>query len=111
MLYAYRWQVELFFRCIKRTFNALHLWSHEANGLQIQFYIYLIAYVLSIHFKQTLIRQKKEEILSRQPYDQFLRTHAPNPLRTISIQGCRGVAWFLCWEQALNSYGKFLSTG
>ena len=31
MLYAYRWQVELFFRCIKRTFNALHLWSHEAD--------------------------------------------------------------------------------
>ena len=66
MLYAYRWQVELFFRCIKRTFNALHLWSHEANGLQIQFYIYLIVYVLSIHFKQTLIRQKKEEMRSQQ---------------------------------------------
>jgi len=54
MLYAYRWQVELFFRCIKRTFNALHLWSHEPRGLQIQFYLYLIVYVLLIHFKQTL---------------------------------------------------------
>ena len=55
MLYAYRWQVELFFRCIKRTFNALHLWSHEADGIKIQFYIYLIVYVLLIHFKQTLM--------------------------------------------------------
>jgi hypothetical protein len=42
MLYAYRWQVDLFFRCIKRTVNALHLGSHESCGIQIQFYIYLI---------------------------------------------------------------------
>jgi len=61
MLYAYRWQVELFFRCIKRTFNALHLWCHEPDGIQIQFYIYLMAYVLLIHFKQQLIQQKKDE--------------------------------------------------
>ena len=44
MLYAYRWQVELFFRCIKRTLNALHLWNHEPDGVKIQFYIYLIVY-------------------------------------------------------------------
>jgi hypothetical protein len=31
MLDAYRWQVELFFRCIKRTFNALHLWSYPPS--------------------------------------------------------------------------------
>lgn len=61
MLYAYRWQVELFFRCIKRFFNALHLWSHEADGIKIQFYIYLIAYVLLINFKQTLIEEKEKE--------------------------------------------------
>ena len=66
MLYAYRWQVELFFRCIKRTFNALHLWSHEADGIKIQFYIYLIVYVLLIHFKQTLIQQKQDETVSQQ---------------------------------------------
>jgi len=66
MLYAYRWQVELFFRCIKRTFNALHLWSHEADGIKIQFYIYLIVYVLLIHFKQTLIQQKQAETVSQQ---------------------------------------------
>ncbi len=52
MLYAYRWQVELFFRCIKRTFNALHLWSHDPKGIQIHFQIYLIAYLLLLHFKQ-----------------------------------------------------------
>jgi len=52
MLYAYRWQIELFFRCIKRTFNALHLWSHERNGVEIQFYLYLIVYLLLLSFKQ-----------------------------------------------------------
>jgi hypothetical protein len=52
MLYAYRWQIELFFRCIKRTFNAIHLWSHEQNGVEIQFYLYLIVYLLLLSFKQ-----------------------------------------------------------
>jgi len=60
MLYAYRWQVELFFRCIKRTFGSLHLWSHESKGVEIHFYIYLIAYVLLLHFKQTCEAQKEE---------------------------------------------------
>jgi len=52
MLYAYRWQIELFFRCIKRTFNAIHLWAHEQNGVEIQFYLYLIVYLLLLSFKQ-----------------------------------------------------------
>ncbi len=52
MLYAYRWQVELFFRCIKRTFNALHLWSHDPKGVEVHFLAHLIVYVLLLHFKQ-----------------------------------------------------------
>jgi hypothetical protein len=61
MLYAYRWQVELFFRCIKRLFSSLHLWNHEPQGVKTQFYIYLIVYVLLIHFKQTLIKEKESQ--------------------------------------------------
>ncbi|HSM48079.1 MAG TPA: IS4 family transposase [Draconibacterium sp.] len=61
IFYAYRWQVELFFRCIKRTLDALHLWNHEPNGVKIQFYIYLIVYVLLIHFKQTLVKEKESQ--------------------------------------------------
>jgi hypothetical protein len=52
MLYAYRWQVELFFRCIKRTFNALHLWSRDPKGIEVHFHSYLIAYLLLLYFKQ-----------------------------------------------------------
>jgi hypothetical protein len=61
MLYAYRWQIELFFRFIKRTFNALHLWSQSERGVEIQFYLYLIVYLLLIHFKQGL-KQEQEAI-------------------------------------------------
>lgn len=61
MLYAYCWQVELFFRCIKRLFNALHLWNHQPNGIKTQFYIYLIVYVLLVYFKQTLIKEKQSQ--------------------------------------------------
>ena len=61
ILYAYRWQVELFFRCVKRTLDALHLWNHEPNGVKIQFYIYLIVYVLLIYFKQTLVKEQESQ--------------------------------------------------
>ena len=61
MLYAYRWQIELFFRSIKRTFHALHLWSHDEKGIEVQFYIYLIAYLLLLHFKQSLVQEQIQE--------------------------------------------------
>ncbi len=57
MLYAYRWQVELYFRCIKRTFNALHLWSHDPKGVEVHFHSYLIAYLLLLYFKQNCENQ------------------------------------------------------
>lgn len=58
MLYAYRWQIELFFRSIKQTFHALHLWSHDEKGIEIQFYIHLIAYLLLLHFKQGIAQEQ-----------------------------------------------------
>jgi hypothetical protein len=66
MLYAYRWQIELFFRCLKRCFKGLHLWSHEAKGIQIQFYLYLIVYLLLLHFKQQS-HEKEQECTSLRP--------------------------------------------
>jgi hypothetical protein len=52
ILYAYRWQVELIFRFMKRTLNGLHLLSHNPNGIEIQFTIYMIAYLLLVYTKQ-----------------------------------------------------------
>ncbi len=52
MLYAYRWQVELIFRFLKRTLNALHLMCHDPRGIEIQFTLYMIGYLLLLAFKQ-----------------------------------------------------------
>ena len=55
MLYAYRWQVELCFRFIKRTLKGIHLFTHNENGIQIQFFLYMIAYLILLAFKQESI--------------------------------------------------------
>lgn len=52
MLYAYRWQVELCFRFLKRTVHGIHLLSHSPNGIEIQFYVFMIAHLLLLAFKQ-----------------------------------------------------------
>lgn len=111
MLYAYRWQVELFFRCIKRTLNALHLWNHEPDGIKIQFYIYLIVYVLLIDFKQTLIQENENQTINRQTSIDSSSSPKESPLQKKEIPGCQGMVWFLCWAQNLKSYGNFLFTG
>ncbi len=67
MLSAYRWQIELFFRCFKRCFNGLHLWSHEPKGIEIQFYLHMIVYLLLISFKQDL--HDREEALHQEEKD------------------------------------------
>lgn len=51
-IYAYRWQIELFFFFLKRTLSGLHLLTHSRNGLEIQFYCLLSAALLLLHFKQ-----------------------------------------------------------
>jgi len=52
MLYAYRWQVELIFRFLKRTMHGLHLMCHHPSGIETQFTLYIISYLLLLHFKQ-----------------------------------------------------------
>jgi hypothetical protein len=51
-LYAYRWQIELFFKYLKRTMNGMHLLNHSQNGTQIQFYTMIILVLLEIKLKQ-----------------------------------------------------------
>lgn len=55
MLYGYRWQIELMFRFLKRTFNGLHLLSTSKSGVTIQFYILLIVALLQLHLKQACV--------------------------------------------------------
>lgn len=59
MLYAYRWQIELFFKFIKRTLNGIHLFSTSENGAQIHFLIILITALLQLKLKQDCIFKMK----------------------------------------------------
>ena len=65
ILYAYRWQIELFFKFMKRTMNGIHLLNHSQNGVEIQFYVLMITAVLMLKFKQDCQElgelEKKEE--------------------------------------------------
>jgi hypothetical protein len=107
MLYAYRWQIELFFRCIKRTFNALHLWSHSENGVAIQFYLYLIVYVLMINFKQSLNKPQDstEKATSKHLEKHALRTPARG---IVTLLGAKlktlwkiSIHWITCIQNLL----------
>ncbi len=55
LLYAYRWQVELIFRFLKRSLNGLHLLSQSQEGVTIQFYALLITALLELRLKQQCV--------------------------------------------------------
>jgi hypothetical protein len=55
LLYAYRWQVELLFRFLKRTLTGLHLLSTSKEGVTIQFYLLLCTALLQLRLKQTCV--------------------------------------------------------
>jgi hypothetical protein len=55
LLYAYRWQVELIFRFLKRSLNGLHLLSHSKEGVTIHFYALLITALLELRLKQQCV--------------------------------------------------------
>lgn len=61
MLYAYRWQVELIFRLLKRTLKGIHLMAHHPKGVETQFYLYLITYLLLLSFKQKCVVAKASD--------------------------------------------------
>ena len=76
ILYAYRWQIELFFKFLKRTMNGIHLFNHSENGVNIQFYCFMIIILLQLRLKQSCqnnalnclelkkkMYQKNEEVL------------------------------------------------
>lgn len=55
LLYAYRWQVELVFRFLKRSLNGRHLLSQSPEGVTIHFYALLITALLELRLKQRCV--------------------------------------------------------
>lgn len=66
MLYAYRWQVELMFKFLKRTLNGIHLFNHSQNGASIHFYLFMIVALLKIRMKQVCQRKTKQVLDQKQ---------------------------------------------
>jgi len=67
ILYAYRWQIEFFFKFIKRSLNGIHLFNHTENGVNIQFYILMITTLLQLRLKQfvTVVSNKNLETIQQ----------------------------------------------
>jgi transposase len=65
LMYAYRWQIELLFKVIKRTLNGIHLMVQNEKGVKVYFYLLMICCLLQIKLKQDLqkfsIKKKKNE--------------------------------------------------
>jgi hypothetical protein len=82
MLYAYRWQVELFFKFIKRTLNGIHLFSTSKNGAQCHFLLILITTLLQLKLKQDCadkmkIAQEQEKNKKNNDFN-FYSQHDPS---------------------------------
>jgi len=60
LIYAYRWQIELMFRFLKRTMNGIHLFNNSENGIQIHFYALLITAMLQLKLKQDCVAAVEE---------------------------------------------------
>jgi hypothetical protein len=67
-IYAYRWQVELMFRFLKRSLNGLHLLSTSQEGVTIQFYVLLIVALLQLHLKQDCVDACIQAELEADPF-------------------------------------------
>lgn len=94
MLYAYRWQIELLFRFLKRTMNGIHLVRHDTAGVTIQFYGMLIVALLQLHLKQWILDEAadqadtiaSEKVVS--PIPQQTPTDSPLPDVMLQQQDC-----------------------
>jgi len=52
MLYAYRWQIELIFKFLKRPLKGLHLFAQTEVSVKVHFYMLLITSLLQLRLKQ-----------------------------------------------------------
>lgn len=78
LLYAYRWQIELIFRFLKRTMNGIHLVRQDQTGSTIQFYALLITALLELNLKQQVVSKTEKE--------QKLMNKTENDLQIINMK-------------------------
>jgi hypothetical protein len=66
MLYAYRWQIELIFKFLKRSLKGLHLFAQTEEASQVHFYMLLITALLQLRLKQLFLSKTKENTVKKQ---------------------------------------------
>jgi len=85
MIYAYRWQIELLFKFIKRTLGGIHLINHSQNGVTIQFYVLMIVALLQMKLKQSC-EQEKLKIQDENKLDTISKTSVPKSKPNAKVQ-------------------------
>jgi hypothetical protein len=105
LLYAYRWQVELLFRFLKRTLNGIHLIRQDQRGVTIQFYALLITALLALHLKQLVLESHENQ--EHQDGFKPSHPHAPTaPRKTPSRGRIKGVEFVTWLNKKLQKYWK-----
>ena len=53
-LYRNRWQIEVFFRCIKQNLTIKKLWGHSENAVKIHIWVAISTYLIVAYIKYSL---------------------------------------------------------
>jgi hypothetical protein len=112
LLYAYRWQVELVFRFLKRSLNGLHLLSHSENGVTIHFYALLMTALLELRLKQQCVAACDLVLTDRDSPTRSFAPKAEQPaiaglmVDPARLEGARGNTFLATIGAKLHRYWK-----
>jgi Transposase DDE domain len=76
MLYAYRWQIELIFKFLKRTLKGLHLFAQTEDSIKVHFHMLLITALLQLRLKQLFLAEAAKN--KSQPPQQKVKNEVEN---------------------------------
>jgi len=105
MLYAYRWQVELMFKFLKRSLHGIHLLNHSENGVNIQFYILMMTVLLKLRLKQICLLKTEAALQSKS----FVEKQKQKNIRLEDLNiysGNRLETWIRSINQTFYTYWK-----
>jgi len=105
LLYAYRWQIELMFRFLKRTLNGIHLVQHDQRGVTIQFYMILIVALLELFMKQSVLDSAEASDGSTEATE-ATEAHAPPPKVKTASSRLDGVEFVAKLGRKMKKYWK-----
>lgn len=97
LLYAYRWQIELVFRFLKRTMNGLHFISTSPQGVTIQFYLLIITALLQLRLKQLCV-DRLETACNRTLIEESSATLRSSSSRGAQFLATIGAKLHLYWK-------------